>query len=217
MVGYDPIAEETITVTNTGNKAITLAQPTAADYTVGMLSQTNLEPAGAATFTVTPKVGLAAGTYHETVYISGSDGVSATVDVNFTVAEPVIYGFLSGDGGMYHQEGPTGLSFTANGLFSKFTGVILDGNPVDPSQYDATAGSTVITFHTDFLDTLSIGEHVLRVEFTDGYAEADFTIAREQDPDMPDTGDNDALVLYGALALLSLAALAVLGRRRVRR
>ena len=57
--GYKDLPEaQTVTVTNTGNTKITLQQPTGKNYTVGALSQTELEAGKSATFTVQPKKGL---------------------------------------------------------------------------------------------------------------------------------------------------------------
>ena len=57
--GYSNAPEaQTVTVTNTGNTKITLQQPTGKNYTVGALSQTELEAGKSATFTVQPKKGL---------------------------------------------------------------------------------------------------------------------------------------------------------------
>lgn len=85
-VGYAQPAAQTVTVTNMGNQAVTLTQPTSACYEVGALSATNLKPNDTATFTVQPKLGLGVGAYAETLTISGSDGVSATVSLSFSVS-----------------------------------------------------------------------------------------------------------------------------------
>ena len=59
------------------SREITLNQPAAENYEIGVLSQTRLQPGETATFTVQPKSGLATGNYKETIHISGSDGTSA--------------------------------------------------------------------------------------------------------------------------------------------
>ncbi len=78
-------AAQTVTVTNTGNQAITLTQPTATKYAIGALSTTALAVGGTATFTVQPLSGLASGTHNETISVSGSGGASASVSALFTV------------------------------------------------------------------------------------------------------------------------------------
>ena len=43
--------------------------------------------------------------------------------------------------------------------------VLVDGKVVDPSNYDLTEGSTIVTFHEDYLKTLADGEHTVQVEY----------------------------------------------------
>ena len=74
------------------------------------------------------------------------------------------------------QKGDTGLTIRANGEFSKFTGVKVDGVVVDSKHYTAKEGSTIVTFKTEYLKTLSEGDHTITVSFTDGEASTTVTI-----------------------------------------
>jgi hypothetical protein len=217
VVGYTPPGPETVTITNTGDQPVTVSQPTAANYTVGALSKTALDPMDTATFTVQPKAGLAAGAYDEAIAITGSNSVSASLPVSFTVNEPIPYQMIGGAGGAYNQQGPSGLTFRANGNFSRFIGVTVDGDSVDASNYDAREGSTIVTLHPDYLDTLTPGTHQIRINFTDGYAYASFTVDKELDPVTPPTGDNDEAAVWGMIMILCAAALALLLRRPAHR
>lgn len=89
--GYDRPTAKTVTITNTGNQTLTLEQPVSTDsFEVGNLSKTELAPNEKATFTVQPKVGLAVGSYKESINISGSNGnntVSTSVDATFAVVD----------------------------------------------------------------------------------------------------------------------------------
>ena len=87
-VGYAaPPTAQTVSITNTGNQTITLTQPTATNFDIGTLSATELAAGATATFTVQPKTGLAAGSYNETLAISGSNNTSASITVSFTVEQ----------------------------------------------------------------------------------------------------------------------------------
>ena len=213
--GYLPPDAKTVTVTNTGNQSISLYQPTATRYTIGTLSATSLAPAGTATFTVVPKDGLAAGTWNETIQILGSNGVNAQVDAAFTCTEPLDYFIISGDGSTYQQDDPVSpdITVTANGDIDKFTGLTLNGELVDESNYDVREGSTIVILHQDFLDTLIPGTYTLTFHYTDGQAEADFVVHET----MPVTGDNDALLLFGSLIVLCLAALILIRKNQALR
>lgn len=81
---------------------------------------------------------------------------------------------------------------------------------MDKDDYDVLAGSTIIILHKDFLNTLRPGAYTLRFHYTDGHADASFVV---QDR-MPVTGDNNALLFFGSLMALSLAAIVALKRRR---
>ena len=83
--GYNPPSAQVVVVKNTGNQSLNLTQPTATNFGVGKLSQTALKPGETATFIVQPKAGLGAGSYKETLTISGDGGAKATVNLSFVV------------------------------------------------------------------------------------------------------------------------------------
>ena len=91
-VGYDTPEATTITLTNTGNTAVTLIQPEAQYFEIGALSATELAAGESAAFTAVPVAGLEEGSYSETLQImwADSDGqtsVAAEVEGYITVAE----------------------------------------------------------------------------------------------------------------------------------
>ncbi|MBQ6230718.1 MAG: hypothetical protein IJJ74_06330, partial [Eubacterium sp.] len=68
--------------------------------------------------------------------------------------------------------------------FSHFTGIRVDGKAVDASDYTAEAGSVIIKLNPSYLETLTVGEHVLTAQFDDGEdAEATFTIVNADKTD----------------------------------
>lgn len=82
--GYTAPAAKTITITNTGNQRITLTQPTATNFEIGMLSQTSIDPNETATFTIKPKSGLSVGAYNETITVYGANGGGSTNVLSIT-------------------------------------------------------------------------------------------------------------------------------------
>ncbi len=86
--GYKDVpAEQTVTVTNTGNTSITLQQPESKYYTVGNLSETEIAAGSSATFTVQPKSGLTKGEYLEDISVSNSGNVECYVNAHFSVTK----------------------------------------------------------------------------------------------------------------------------------
>ena len=64
----------------------------------------------------------------------------------------------------------------ANGEFSKFTGVKVDGTKIDADKYTAVSGSTIVNLKKEYLETLSVGKHTLTVVYTDGECSTEFEI-----------------------------------------
>lgn len=75
---------KTVTITNTGNSAVTLQSPASQSYDVS-LSNTELAPSETAVLTVTPKADLTNGAYKETIKVETGNRTSASIEVSFTV------------------------------------------------------------------------------------------------------------------------------------
>ena len=86
------------------------------------------------------------------------------------------YKITEGADGTWTQDSDGALRFVANGDFSKFTGVKIDGILIATDKYTAVSGSTVITLKKDFLDTLSVGRHTLTVVYNDGECSTEFAL-----------------------------------------
>lgn len=125
------------------------------------------------------------------------------------------YEVVKGDGSKWEKGTDTGLVFTANGAYSKFTGIEVDGKAVDKDNYTAVSGSTVITLKPEYLETLSVGAHTLTVQYTDGEASCEFTIVKmpaegtDNDTQTPETGDNNNMALW--ITLMFIAACGLTG------
>ena len=86
------------------------------------------------------------------------------------------YKITEGANSSWNQNSDGTLKFVANGDFSKFTGVKVDGTPVAADNYTAVSGSTVITLKKDYLRTLSVGKHTLTIVYNDGECSTEFEI-----------------------------------------
>ena len=142
-----------------------------------------------------------------------------------TAAGDSDYKIIEGANGIWTQNSDGTLTFRANGDFSKFTGVKVDGTLIDAKNYTAVSGSTVITLKADYLKTLSVGTHKLMVVYTDGECSTNYEIKATQtengissDPEKaPQTGDNSNIPLWFALMALSvlgISAAFLYGRKR---
>ena len=100
--GYAQLAPKTVTITNTGNETVDLSGEVLqenSNYTVSKLSESRIAPRRTAEITVQPKDDLAAGEYNETLTISGSNKVSASVQLKFNVIKSSGSGSGGGGGG----------------------------------------------------------------------------------------------------------------------
>ena len=100
------------------------------------------------------------------------------------------YEVIEGANGSWTQNTDGTLKVRANGDFSKFTGVKVDGTPVDAKNYTAVSGSTIVTLKPEYLQTLSEGSHTLTFIYVDGECSTKFSVkaaAKQADVTPPET------------------------------
>ena len=164
------------------------------------------------------------------VLVNGTDKTADMVDDKLTlsnitanmelevVVEKIIYEVTEGANQKYVITKNSEAKFKINADYSLFDGkVYVDGVLVDSKNYTSESGSTIITFKKEFVDSLSAGEHTLKVIFTDGgEAITTFTVANvTPEIDNPKTGDNIALyIVTGVLSTIGLAGAGVFAYRR---
>ena len=141
---------------------------------------------------------------------------------------PKEYKFTEGANQTYTIDQNTEARFRINADYSLFDKkVYVDDILVDGANYTSESGSTIITFSKEYIDTLAIGQHTLKVAFTDGgKAKTTFTIARQFEEnnnnenvslntgnkkEMKDNGSNpktgDNVMLYIAIVSMSIIGL----------
>lgn len=106
--------------------------------------------------------------------------------------------------------GSGSLSFTANGLYSKFEEVQIDGKTLATSKYTSKSGSTIITLKQSYLETLKSGKHTITVVYEDGEASAEFTVKAKAGVGSADTGDTSNIFVWILVFILCMAALILL-------
>ena len=92
--------------------------------------------------------------------------------------------------------------------FGKFKGgVCVDGNVVDSKYFTAATGSLRLTLKLEYLNTLSVSEHTLTIQFEDGTVTHKFTIlSASAGSDSPGTGENGMTIALNCLLLVISAA-----------
>ena len=162
------------------------------------------------------------------VYDDDADTICNVCGYVRTVTPPAItpdYKFLEGANGKWTKSSDKNLAFRANGEFSKFTGVKVDGTKIDADKYTAVSGSTIVNLKKEYLETLSVGKHTLTVVYTDGECSTEFeikaastakkdttdkenkssksTAAKLDNAKTPKTGDNSNILLWFTLLFSS--------------
>ncbi len=126
------------------------------------------------------------------------DAVTSYTFENVTAAHTIAvtfklqYKIIDGANGSWTQstDGSGSLLIRGNGEFSKFLNVKVDGTIIDPTNYEARSGSTIIELKAEYLKTLSEGTHTFEIAWTDGTASTGFTVAKNTSGS-DDTGNND--------------------------
>lgn len=165
--GYDAPSEKTVTITNTGNQPVTLTQPAAANYTIGTPSKTTLNPEETATFTIRPSTGLAAGTYNETLTVSGQvhgHEVAADVELLFVVERKPSSGSPSSNTTTETTTNPDGSTTTI--VTNKVTGTVTETTKFPDGSKEVIETKKDGTVTTTTTDTA--GNKTQVVENTDG-------------------------------------------------
>ena len=152
------------------------------------------------------------------------------------------YQIIDGANSSWTHDSDGNITIRGNGDFSKFTGVKVDGNLIDKSNYTAKEGSTIITLKASYLNTLSAGTHTVEILWTDGSASTTFTIKAntsdnsnnnqndnnnsdssddkpssgtdKKDVTAPKTGDNTPIVWLFILSILSGTGLIITVKKR---
>ena len=139
---------------------------------------------------------------------------------------PKEYKFTEGANQIYTIDDSKNAIFRINADFSLFDGKLyIDGTLIDAKNYKAESGSTVITLNKEYVDTLSIGEHTIKVEFSDGgFATTKFEVKAKQvntekteDITNPQTGDNiGTYIILSIISVLGITATVVIYNKKKR-
>ena len=121
--------------------------------------------------------------------------------------KPVSYKITKGDGATWRKNSGKDLSFTADGSRKDFTAILVDGKKVNSAYYTVAEDSAVVTLNSKLLQTLELGKHTVKLQFTDGEASGTFTVAVAVDDSNPKTGDEFALHGWTALLFVSLTGI----------
>ncbi len=124
-------------------------------------------------------------------YYYGFNNWEEKIDITeFAIYEKYSYSIIEGANSVVNSN-ENALTIKVDGDFDKFTGVKVDSELVDSSNYTATEGSTIIEFNADYLKTLNAGEHTVSVVFIDGEATTKFEIKEDKNTNTTDKNESN--------------------------
>ncbi|MDO5811689.1 MAG: VWA domain-containing protein [Bacillota bacterium] len=86
------------------------------------------------------------------------------------VKKNISYKVIEGENETFVKESGNDHAIRIDHEFTEDVKVEIDGQEVNKLHYKVTKGSTIITFDDDYLNTLSVGTHHVKVTFEDGVA-----------------------------------------------
>lgn len=172
--------------TKTGAQTISLAElvPGATNYAPGTYTDDNGILTGDLTIDATGlmKFALSALTKDNIdkkvtvpVIITSENYKDVTVKVTIYISPE--YRIIDGAGSTWTQNTDGTVVIRGNGEFSRFHAVKVDGKMIDPANYEAKEGSTIITLKAEYLKTLATGSHTFAIVWNNGIAGTNFTVA----------------------------------------
>lgn len=99
------------------------------------------------------------------------------VRVNVIIYISPEYRIIDGANSSWTQNTDGTVVIRGNGDFSRFHAVKVDGKVLDPANYEAKEGSTIITLKAEYLKTLATGSHTFAIVWNNGIAGTNFTVA----------------------------------------
>lgn len=137
-----------------------------AEYNTEYKVQVGLEPETAYKFAPISKIKATVNGQDKTELLEGNSG-NIYVRYTFPATDPEPSGegvkIIDGNDATYKPGSNEALTFRGNGERTAFRYVKVDGDIVDPANYDVREGSTIITFKPEYLKTLSNGKHTIEM------------------------------------------------------
>ncbi len=184
------------------------------DYGYGKVTVTYGEGAKAETVFVPAGKTLTIKADSEGNPVYGSDSAEKPIVTKGNVAKPKLS--ISPSKKAFYKYGLGTVTFTCNGFSSTLLkdGVSVDGVKLNDSAYSVTAGSTVVKLKNEYLKSLALGDHTLKLSYADGQT----VTAILSIVNTPVTGDSHDLgvwmIVLGLSGLMCTTAVLTLKRRR---
>ena len=129
--------------------------------------------------------------------------------ISISDIKPSVYKITNDKNIQWIKGRKSNLTITCDGDLSNYKGTQIDGVLIGEPDLTVMKGSTILTFKASYLESLSPGKHTLKLIYTDGSVQAEFTVLKATDSGVPDTGDRSQLWLWICAGILSAVDLFV--------
>ncbi len=129
-----------------------------------------------------------------------------SIHVKFTETSPTSenkYKIIKGDNQEIIEGSDDDIVVVAEGDLSNFRNLYINGALLNTSKYSSESGSVMITIDGDYIKTLSVGTHLITMEYVDGEAETNLQVIAAP-INAPDTGDDSNIMIFMLFAFASV-------------
>ncbi|MDO5556748.1 MAG: InlB B-repeat-containing protein [Clostridia bacterium] len=131
------------------------------------------------------------------------------------------YKFVEGGSQTCFLDKDENVKFRINASLDLLDKVLVDGAEIDSSKYLKESGGTIITLLKDYVKTLTVGEHTLKVTYLDGKsAETTFSVKQSAETDekdekdeTPKTGIGSNTIIAGVIGTIASCGMVVLTKK----
>ena len=109
--------------------------------------------------------------------------------VDEEVPEAKVYAINSGDVVEYTLGTLKEVVIVCDGELEALESIAVDGQVLDAAKYTVVSGSTILTLKSEYLETLSVGEHKVEFIYKDGKAEAKLIVREKTETENQSTND----------------------------
>ena len=128
-----------------------------------------------------------------------------------TIPQVIQYTFIEGNDMIYILNIKQSCILKIDANYNKFQYVEVDGHILNQQKYSAKQGSTIVTFNKDYMNTLQVGTHQVKVYFSDGLAMTQIYVKEKA----VNTGDNNLFELWLGIMFIASLGLMILKKQSV--
>ena len=126
-----------------------------------------------------------------------------------TIPQFLQYSFIEGNDMTYILNSKQSCVLKIDADYNKFQYIEVDGYILNQQNYSVKQWSTIVTFNKDYMNTLQVGTHQVKIYFSDGLAMTQIYVKEKA----VNTGDNNLFELWLSIMLIASLGLMILKKQ----